>query len=126
MTPIQAAKMHCCNYQSDDGTCIGVAYDDKLRPYQLFPEGSKCVLRNCEKCVWFEETVIPQVPEVAEEYRKSLPPELRTTVRPGGHIKRVCQECQKTEVGPRKRYCEKCGKTRKRASTRHSKQKRGI
>src|SRR5262249_4022184 len=28
--------------------------------------------------------------------------------------KRMCKECRKREVGPRKRYCDACAKTRKR------------
>jgi hypothetical protein len=125
MTPLQAAKTHCPNYV--DGACIGVAYDDKLRAYRLFAEGSRCKLHTCEHCPWFEEAVLPQVsPSVAEEYRKSLPAGVTTTARPQ-HAAKTCLDCHKREVGPRQKYCQVCGRIRKREKQReHMRRKRGC
>jgi hypothetical protein len=38
--------------------------------------------------------------------------------------KRMCRECKKREVGPRKKYCEACAKSRKREKTRRAMRKR--
>jgi len=45
-------------------------------------------------------------------------------IAPQRVAKRMCQECRKREVGPRKRYCEACAKSRKRESTRLAARKR--
>src|SRR5262249_19623090 len=69
--------------------------------------------------------VLPQAaPSVAEQYRKSLPAGTATTVRPQRSIK-LCRECKKHEVEPRKRYCSKCAKIRNRRFKReHMRRKR--
>src|SRR5262245_15302842 len=123
MTPLQAAKTHCCNYV--DGACVGVAYDDKLSAYRLFPEGSRCKLHTCENCTWFEESVLPQVSSsVAEEYRKNLPAGVKPSVKPQ-HAIRMCRECRR-EVRPRQKRCLDCGRKRQREKQReHMRRKRG-
>ena len=83
MTPLQAAKAHCANYQPD-GSCLGIYYlgnlnidEQRCRPLP------KCLLTGCQACPYFEETVLPQVPiSVAERYRNSLPAGANTTVKP--------------------------------------------
>src|SRR5262249_16646646 len=113
MTPLQAAKAHCANYQPD-GSCLSIAFRDDLSMYRFRKEGLPCLLRTCQACPYFEEIVLPQAaPSVAEQYRKSLPAGTATTVRPQRSIK-LCRECKKHEVEPRKRYCSKCAKIRNR------------
>ena len=119
MTPLQAAKTHCCNYLPN-GSCSGIAFRDDLSMYRFRKEGLPCVFlqRRCQACSYFEETVLPQVPaSVAEEYRKSLPAGAKTTVRPRRSIK-LCPDCHKRELEPRQRYCATCGRIRKRNSKR--------
>jgi hypothetical protein len=128
MTPLQAAKAHCANYQAD-GSCLGVAFRDDLSMYRFRNEGLPCVFLHgrCEGCQYFEEIVLPQVSAaVAAEYRKSLPADAKTTVRPQRSIK-LCPDCHKRELEPRQRYCATCAKTRKRDSKcRHMRAKRRL
>ena len=125
MTSLQAAKAHCANYQPD-GSCLGVYYNDNLTPRRgkALP---KCLLANCQACPYFEQIVLPQVsPSVAEQYRKSLPADAVSFVRPQRSIK-LCRECKKHEVEPRKRYCPTCAKIRKRRFKReHMRRKREL
>jgi len=103
MTPLQAAKARCANYQSHD-SCLGIAFRDDLSMYPFRREGLPCLLRNCEACPYFEEIVLPQVPpSVAEQYRKSLPADAVTSVRPQRAIK-LCPDCRKREVESRTGY----------------------
>jgi len=126
MTPLRAAKAHCANYQPDS-SCLGIAFRDDLSMYRFRKEGLPCLLRNCEACPYFEETVLPQVPaSVAEEYRKSLPTGTKTNVR-SQRATKLCLDCRKREVKPRQRYCSVCAKNRKRQSKRrHMRRKRGL
>src|SRR5262249_31314650 len=70
---------------------------------------------------------LPQVPpSVAEQYRKSLPAGVATSVRPQRAIK-LCPDCRKRELEPQKKYCGKCASSRKRESKRrHMREKRGL
>jgi hypothetical protein len=121
MTPLQAAKAHCANYQQD-GSCLGFYYNDDLSVdwsrYQPLP---KCVIASCEACSYFEEIVLPQVGRaVSEEYRRSLPPEVRTGIRLQKLIAKYCVDCRKREVGPRQKYCSVCARGRQRESARRA------
>jgi len=126
MTPPQAAKAHCANYQPD-GSCLGIAFRDDLSMSRFRQEGLSCALRTCEACPYFEENVLPQVPaSVAEEYRTSLSVDAVTSVRPQRSIK-LCPDCKKRELEPRRRFCSTCARIRKRASDRkHVRQKRSL
>jgi hypothetical protein len=93
--------------------------------YRFRKEGLPCLLRNCEACPYFEETVLPQVPaSVAEEYRKSLPAKTKATVK--RQAIKLCLDCRRREVRPRQKYCPMCARIRKRASkSKHMRTKRG-
>jgi hypothetical protein len=125
MTPLHAAKAHCANYQPDH-SCLGIAFRDDLSMYRFRKEGLLCLLKTCEACPYFEETVLPQVPaSVAEEYLKSLPAGAKTNVRLQRATK-LCLDCRRREVRPRQKYCRSCAGMRKRASKRqHMRTKRG-
>src|SRR5262249_37941993 len=113
MTPLQAARALCANYQPD-GSCLGIVFTDDLKMCRFRKERLPCLLQSCQACPYFEEIVLPQVSSsVAEQYRKSLPAGTVTSVRPQRSIK-LCRDCQKREVEPRKRYCATCAKIRKR------------
>ena len=108
-TAIAAARDHCASYQSD-GTCLGVDLGFK----RFRKEGSPCALRRCEACLYFEECVLPQVlPDVSEDYLRSLPPGVTTSVRPQGAIRR-CPDCGKSALKSRQRACDSCRQKRRR------------
>ena len=125
MTPLQAAKALCANYQPDQ-SCLAIALRDDLSMYRFRKEGLPCLLKTCEACPYFEQTVLPQVPaSIAEEYRKSLPPGANTTVRP--QAIKPCADCGRQEVNPRQTYCPNCARKRKQASDRkHIRAKREL
>jgi hypothetical protein len=128
MTPLQADKQHCANWNC--GACLGMYYnEDGSVDWSRYRPRDKCVLHNSrEACPYFEEIVLPQVDKsVAEEYRKSLPAQVTTGVRHQRLIKRFCIECRNREVGPRQKYCPVCAKIRQRESKRRSiREKRSL
>ena len=121
MSPLQAAKTHCANYQQD-GSCLGFYYNDDLSvDWSRYRPLPKCAIASCQACPYFEEIVLPQVDgAVAEKYRKNLPPEVRTGVQPQKVIAKYCLDCRKREVGPRQKYCSVCAKVRQRESARRA------
>jgi len=58
MTPLQAAKAHCDNYQSD-GSCLGIRLRDDLSMYRFRKEGLPCLLCDGQRCPHFEEIMTP-------------------------------------------------------------------
>jgi hypothetical protein len=121
MTPLQAAKAHCANYQQH-GSCLGIYYNDDLSvDWSRYRPLPKCAIASCQACPYFEEIVLPQVDRaVGEQYRKSLPPEVKTGVRPKKVIAKHCLDCRKREVAPRQKYCSVCAKVRQRKSARRA------
>jgi hypothetical protein len=127
VTPLQAAKAHCANYQPD-GSCLGIYHRDDLSiDWQRCKPLPKCPIGDCQACPYFEEIVLPQVSaSVAAKYHKSLPAGVNTGVRPQHAIKQ-CLDCRRREVRPRQKYCLTCARIRKRASKRrHMRAKRGL
>jgi hypothetical protein len=126
VTPLKAAKAHCANFQPD-GSCLGIAFRDDLSMYRFRVPGS-CVFheRPCQACPYFEEIVLPQVPgSVADEYRRTLAPGVKTSVKPQS-IK-LCPECQRRGLEPRRKYCSLCAKNKRREYQRQlMRRKRGL
>jgi hypothetical protein len=61
MTPLQAAKAHCANYQPD-GSCLGIYYNDDLSvDWSRYRPLPKCAIASCQACPYFEQIVLPQV-----------------------------------------------------------------
>src|ERR1700736_2604402 len=59
MTPLQAAKAHCANYQPD-GSCLGIYYNDDLSiDWQRYAPRPRCLLADCGQCSYFEEIILP-------------------------------------------------------------------
>src|SRR5215472_10312177 len=58
MTPPQAAKAHCDNYQSDNSR-LGIRLKDDLSMYRFRKEGLPCLLCDGQRCPHFEEIIIP-------------------------------------------------------------------
>jgi hypothetical protein len=121
ITPLQAAKAHCANYQSD-GSCLGIYYNDDLSiDSSRYEPRQVCLLSpssgRCPCCPYFEEIVLPQCsPATARLYVQALPEGTVTTVRL--EPKRLCSNCQKREPAPGKLLCAECAKERTRISKR--------
>ena len=129
MTPLQAAKAQCPNYQAD-GSCLGIYYNDDLSVdrsrYLPYP---RCLLAEGLPCPYFEECVMPYRPD-----RRAWPKQAaaldkamhayRTRIQ-GVQvaIKRLCRACRKCEVTGVKRFCQTCAEKRERAGDRLRKQK---
>jgi hypothetical protein len=122
MTPLQAAKAHCANYQPD-GSCLGMYYNDDLSvDWSRYEPRARCLIADCLNCPYFEETVLPQAPaSVSAAYVRTLPEGTVTSIKNNQHIKRRCPSCRKRFLEPHKQYCRICAKERKRASYRNSK-----
>jgi hypothetical protein len=59
MTPLQAAKEHCANYQPN-GSCLGIYYSNDLSVDQSrYRPCTKCLLAEGQRCPYFEEIVVP-------------------------------------------------------------------
>jgi hypothetical protein len=135
MTPLQAAKAHCANYQPD-GSCLGIYYNDDLsidrsrcRPCE------KCLLAEGKRCEYFEEIIVPMrmSRETAEAKAQADKKEAVVTAYLKLHklipskmeAKKMCLQCRKVEVEGIARFCDKCALKRKRASTSKSKWSKG-
>jgi hypothetical protein len=133
MSPLQAAKEHCANY--DNGACQGIYYNHALSidrsRYHPLP---RCVLSEPgQRCPYFEECILPL--EIPRETRAStkranaLASAIRqyrrtTAIESGRTIKRMCLECHRHELEPGKRLCAICAKESVRESKRRYQQNR--
>lgn len=107
MTPLQFAKEQCSNYQPD-GSCLGMGIRDDGSAYS-FGRKPRCVLADRQRCLFFEECVLPthrenlilrqQVADVKADYLHSI-----GVVHKG----RVCPQCQMRILEPRRRLCGHC------------------
>jgi hypothetical protein len=132
MTPPQAAKEHCANYQAN-GTCLGIAFRDDLTMYRFRTEGLPCLLCEGQRCSYFEEIVVPRrmsretVEAKARADRKDAA--VKTYLNSHNLIssktsaKKMCRECRKVHVEGQKRLCAKCAQRRTRTSYRLSKRR---
>src|SRR5439155_12852587 len=58
MTPLQAAKEHCANWNC--GACLGMYYNNDLSvDWSRYSPRSRCVLADGKRCPYFEEVIIP-------------------------------------------------------------------
>jgi hypothetical protein len=133
MTPVQAAKAHCANYQPD-GFCLGIYYKDDLsvdhskhRPY------AKCLLADGKQCEYFEEIIVPmrmsretaQAKTAADKKDSAVKHYLllHRLVPSGRNGKKMCRACRRVEVEGKEKFCYKCAAQRKRTSYRLSKRR---
>lgn len=129
MTPLQFAKEQCANYRSDGGCDgIGVKGDGSVFMFGAKP---KCVLAVNQRCVYFEECVLPMGFEdpklrqirqdVEKDYRRST-----GAHKVGGQTGRICPQCQVRELEPRRRLCYQCAaENLKQAKHAHRKANQG-
>ncbi len=115
MTPLQLAKAHCANCQTD-GKCVGMDFDNQ-GTHKAFRSKGDCWLADpIKRCLYFEECVIPMsssdwpglktakehadFDEGVKEYRRSVMiPDNR---------ERICPKCQIRALEPFKRMCYIC------------------
>lgn len=132
MSPLQAAKEHCANY--DNGACLGMYYNDDLSTdWSRHHPLPRCVLcERGQRCPYFEEYVLPmrisRETNASAQRADALASAVRqyqtsTGIDSARTIKRICPECRRREIGPGKRLCGGCAKKRIRESNRRSQQK---
>lgn len=119
MTPLQAAKRDCCNYQSD-GSCLGttwrVAPNGRMQAGNMAHAGKRCLLGAPKgRCEHFERCVLPGDAKLAKPYYSRLTEDVDAAMfratRKG--------KCGHPVTG-RQRYCPECAAKRKRESTRRA------
>jgi hypothetical protein len=107
MTPLQAARVHCANYQ--DGSCLGIAFGNDLSMNRFRKENLPCLLCSGERCSYFEEIIVPmQLDRPAEG--KSLASAVNAYQRKHRlqSLVRFCPECGETPLLARERFCADC------------------
>jgi len=130
MTPSQAAKEHCDNY--DKGSCLGMYYNDDLSvDWSRHCPRAKCLLAENQRCGYFEEIIVPmrmsrETPEAkarADKKDAAVKTYLQwhNLISAKTSFKRMCMDCRRVEVEGRARFCHKCARRRKRQSYRLSK-----
>ena len=128
MSPLQAAKEHCANYQTD-GSCLGVYYNRDLSVAKCIPL-PRCLLHEpIQRCPYFEEIVMPMKLEgsnrlAQEKKRQSFDEGVDQYRMAVGFqaIKRRCALCrQKDTASKRSQYCPTCRDVRSRESHRRRK-----
>jgi hypothetical protein len=133
MTPLQAAKAHCANYQSD-GSCLGIYYHDDLSvDHSKYRSCAKCLLADGKRCEYFEEIIVPMrmSRETAEGKARAEKKDaavneyllMHNLVRSQNGAKKMCLTCRRVEVEGKQKYCYKCAEKRNRASYRKSKRR---
>lgn len=124
MTPLQVAKAHCANFQSD-GSCLGTHLSDDLKTAKLI-KNDRCVLgTKGVRCLYFEECVMPmnradwpglKTPKEHQEFGEAIKAyQLASNVV--SHKDRKCPDCGR-ELEPRKRFCYVCSENRKQEANR--------
>jgi hypothetical protein len=123
----QQAKAHCANY-CRDGTCVGTDCDLKTgRHFRWRAEGARCLLALDQRCPYFEESVLPMEkrrekdwPTFAqgEAFRKAarLYHDTFPETVPVQLADRMCPDCGKRRIEPRKRCCSECRIRRRKAT----------
>src|SRR5215471_18503717 len=71
MSPLQAAKEHCPNYQPD-GSCLGIYYNDAMKdPCETFGSGELCTWRYGAGVCRFQ-TTSPQTARKLSQRRGAM------------------------------------------------------
>jgi len=114
-----AAEDHCSNF-CRNGCCQGLDFDPTGRSVFWRKSGERCLLALGQPCPFFETAVLPMqkrtlwptsaqgaaFAEAARLYRSTfLPPE---TASPIQTPERMCPDCGKHRIEPRKRCCVEC------------------
>jgi hypothetical protein len=133
MTPLQAAKSHCANYQPD-GSCLGVYYKEDLSvESSRYRPCDRCRLADHKRCEYFEEIIVPMRMSRETTEAKVQADKKDAAVNQYLHIhnlipsrngaKKMCLSCRREEVEGKQKYCYKCAAERNRTSYRQSKRR---
>lgn len=132
MTPVQIAKEHCANYDTRDGSCLGVYYNDDLsirfkRPF------AKCLLNQpCQKCYYFEEIVMGILIEDRDkraegrkqsEFKEGVDQYIKAVYPPEANVsdeRRRCPKCKTQFLKKRERYCAECKELNRKETLRRA------
>jgi hypothetical protein len=118
MTPLQAAKAHCANYQPD-GSCLGIYYNDDLSiDWKRHNPLPRCLLAKGKRCAYFEEVILPMRlarPHEAEALAKAVNGYRRVHKLQG---QRFCQQCGEAPLLAKQRVCTSCRAKRRREAYR--------
>jgi hypothetical protein len=121
------AEEYCANWWRGS-LCQGADVDLRTgRHFRWRAAGNPCLLGLGLRCPYFEQSVLPMEKrkenawptlregmtfrEAAPTYRRLFLPE--TLVE---RLERLCPDCGKHPIGPKKRCCEKCRQRRRRES----------
>lgn len=130
MTPLQFAKAECSNY-TQSGGCQGVGIKDDGSLYG-FGHKDKCLLATGQRCQYFEECVFPmtidpcnarnvvrsgEIQEAKRLYR------MQTGATISQDNQRICPQCNKKPLEPRKQLCYVCADANQKTKTRERKRK---
>jgi hypothetical protein len=118
MTPLQAAKAHCANYQPD-GSCLGVYYGDDLSvDWSRYNPCDKCLLADGKRCAYFEQIIVPMRPARPNE-AKALAKAVSAYQRQHKlQARKFCPECGKAPLFAKQRVCASCRVKRRRETYR--------
>jgi len=122
MNPHQMAKAQCDCY-TDEG-CLGITIKDNGSLVRFLPEGQPCLLIGIPKrCQHFEQCIMPRKPENKDS---RIEAKLQAEWADGTHDyrmktgaitgNRLCPDCQKRFIEPRRRCCDECGQKKRRES----------
>jgi hypothetical protein len=124
---LRLAEQHCVNW-CRGGTSEGLDFDleNGGRLFRRWKAGGRCLLAFDQRCPYFEEAVLPMgkrgerdwptfaqgeaFRKAGQLYREAFP---ETPVQPAG---RMCSDCGKHPLGPRKRCCAECRIRRRKAT----------
>ena len=124
MSPQQAAKEHCANW--DGGACLGMYYKDDLSiDWSRHKPLPRCLLAEGKRCPYFEEIIIPM--RMSRETEAAIVRADKKDKAVASYIKlhklspltrRICPDCQKEPLLPRRRTCDACRRQRRRKTKR--------
>jgi len=138
MNPHTFAQRDCANYQTKDGSCLGILVEFLTEPDK--PKRAKplerCLLAGkLRPCRYFEKVVLPladnpspkeepdlqrQRLEARQKYLAARKMEVTETV-----AMRTCPECG-GPLAKRRRYCERCTQKRRLATYRQRRMKNRL
>lgn|SRR5262249_32527507 len=119
MTPLQAARAHCANYQAGE-FCLGMYYNGDLSvDWSRYNPRAKCLLAEERRCPYFEEIILPMRLERLVE-AKSFASAVSAYQRKHKlqSLQRFCPVCGETPLRSRERLCANCRANHRRETHR--------
>ncbi|MGF7184957.1 formylmethanofuran dehydrogenase subunit E [Desulfitispora alkaliphila] len=80
---------------------------------------------NLPKCKYFEEGVLPLLPDLERQYHEYHKSELSITTKHKPKVRKKCEKCDEPILATsnRQKYCEKCKKAIQREQQKERKQR---